>query len=237
VNAAYDSIAEWYDEKIRQRALLPADALIETSFFQAIGDVQGQFVCDLACGQGHMARGLARRGATAVGLDISVKLLDIARRDEVVEPLGIEYVHGDAENLPPLSLQPFDGVLCNLALMDIEDLNSALSGVARILREGGWFVATITHPCYSIPEGQSYFDECFWRSEYSGGVRGKVGARHRTLSTYLSALGRAGLLVAEAAEPQVPTRDVPPTLLLKCRHLTNPNSTSPVTEISSNRER
>lgn len=40
-----------------------------------IGDVTGQEVCDLACGQGRIARWLARRGATVVGADISVRLL------------------------------------------------------------------------------------------------------------------------------------------------------------------
>jgi ubiquinone/menaquinone biosynthesis C-methylase UbiE len=222
MNAAYDSIAEWYDESIRQRAFLASDSLIESSCFNMIGDVQGRFLCDLACGQGHMARGLARRGAHVVGVDVSIKLLEIARREEAAEPLGIEYVLGNAECLPGLTERQFDGVLCNLALMDIEDFKAALNGVARILREGGWFVAAITHPCYSIPKDRGYFDEGFWRSDYAGGVRGKVGAHHRTLGTYLSSLGQAGLLVAEALEPHLPNRDEPPILILKCRRATVP---------------
>ena len=222
MTAVYDSIAEWYDENVRQRSFLGADPLLESSCFAAMGDVRGLFVCDLACGPGHMARELARRGATVIGVDISGKMLEIARREEAAGPLGIEYVHADALKLPELSERLFDGVLCNLALMDIEDLQATLSGVARILREGGWFVATITHPCYSLPKDRGYFDEGFWRSDYAGGVRGQVGARHRPLSTYLNALGEAGLLVERTVEPQFPNQDVPPIFVLRCRRIGTP---------------
>ncbi|HWD39146.1 MAG TPA: class I SAM-dependent methyltransferase [Fimbriimonas sp.] len=219
MTAAYDEIAEWYDESVRQRALLASDDLLESNLFQVLGDLRGLTVCDLACGQGHLSRRLARGGAKVVGVDISIKLLEIARREEASEPCGIEYVHGDAEDLQKLGVGLFDGVLCNLALMDIDDLAATFQGVAGILRSGGWFVATITHPCYSIPENRRYFHEGFWRSDFAGGVRGQVGARHRTLGTYLSALGEAGLLVRKAVEPEFPNRETPPILILQCRHV------------------
>ena len=39
------------------------------------GDVSGRRVCDLACGQGRVARYLADRGARVVGVDISSRML------------------------------------------------------------------------------------------------------------------------------------------------------------------
>lgn len=169
-----------------------------------------------------MARKMAQMGARIVGVDISEKLLDIARRDERAKPLGITYYLADAQNLPVFDGEPFDGVVCNMALIDIPDLEKAVAGIGRILRGGGWFVATITHPCFQIPPGQGYFTKGFWLSSNPNGVRGQVGAHHRMLGTYLNALGNAGLLVENVAELHLPNRDTPPVLLIKCRKIESP---------------
>ena len=47
-----------------------------------------------------------------------------------------------------------DGVLCNMALMDIDDLEGTLSTVAAVLAPGGWFSFSVCHPRYpGGPEG------------------------------------------------------------------------------------
>jgi len=217
MTAAYDAIAEWYDRSVRERALLASDNVIGQAFFALLGDIAGQSICDLACGQGYLARKVAQRGARIVGVDISRKLLDIAQTEEQAEARGIRYYHADAQALPALPEEPFDGVYSNMALMDIPNLTATLRGVARLLRPGGWFVATITHPCFQVPPGQSYFTEGFWRSDNPNGVRGQVGAHHRTLATYLNTLSSAGLLVEQIAEPSMSDRETPPVLLIRCR--------------------
>lgn len=219
--SAYDAIAEWYDRSIREKALLSANDIIAAAVWEAIGDVSGRIICDLACGQGDMARYLAQRGARVVGVDISRKLLEIARREEETDPLGIRYRHADAQALPPLGedpfLEPFDGVPCHLALMDIPDLAATSAGIGRLLHPGGWLVVALTHPCFQTPPGRPYHEEGFWRSDNPTGVRGQVGAYHRTLGTYFNALGDAGLLVEHVAEPRLPNRPTPPVLVARCR--------------------
>ena len=49
-----------------------------------------------------------------------------------------------------------------------------------------------------------YVDEGFWQSDNPAGVRGKVGAYHRTLSSYLNGLVSAGLVLRTLAEPTIP---------------------------------
>lgn len=173
------------------------------------------------------------------GVDVSGKLLDIARGYERNEPLGVSYMLGDAQNLEGIEEASFDGVVCNMALMDIPDLDATLRAVARVLRTDGWFVFSITHPCFPTPalgwtqrvdeelgrEIPNYFAEGFWRRGNPEGVRGKVGSHHRTMSTYVNVLARAGLTIERLAEPQAPGhlaecvpgyRDVPPFLAVKC---------------------
>lgn len=240
----YDDIAEWYDQWVGTHSLR------EDPFFPAvealIGEVERARICDLACGQGRVARHLADRGARVVGIDLSAKLLAIARRHEETDPRGIEYVQADAQSLNVRMLGLFDGVVCFLALMDIPELTPTLRSVVRILRPGGWFVFAILHPCFhtsqsgeiETPEGGvrtigRYFVEGYWRSETRPGPPSKIGAYHRTLSTYVNTLTDAGLQLVHLSEPSGTSamadspslsrlnrpvwQEVPPILVASCR--------------------
>ena len=217
--SAYDEIAEWYD------TWLGAHAMSDDPYFPAaeslMGEVAGRRICDLACGQGRVARYLADRGAQVVGVDLSAKLLEIALRHENAEPRGIEYRRVDAQTLEGVADETFDGVACFMALMDIAELAPTLRSVTRVLRPGGWFVFAILHPCFNTarsgeadtPEGVArtvgrYFQEGHWRSDSRTGPPGKVGSYHRTLSTYINALADAGLTLERLGEPG-PTAKLP----------------------------
>jgi len=214
--ARYDEFAEWYEQWIGDAPPLIAaqDGLLPA--------VAGARVLDLACGQGRMSRYLARRGADVVGVDVSAAMLGKAR---AAGPAGITYLCVDVTRAPTWwDGRPFDGCTCELALMDIDDLAGALATVAAVLRPGGWFVASIVHPCFpgngrgqsSWPPGGGYEREGWWTSPGHNpeGVRIRVGATHRKLSTVLNALRDAGLEAERFAEPPAP---VPTYLLWRCR--------------------
>lgn len=171
------------------------------------------------------------------GLDISEKLLAIARRHEDAEPRGISYLQGDAQTLDALGNDSFDGVVCYMALMDIPDHNSAVRSIARVLRPGGWFAFVITHPCFKTPAtgdlvdhtNQSvrrtvgkYFDEGYWDGPGIHRNALPAGAYHRTLSSYVNSLTAAGLIVERMEEPpldlQPVWREVPQLLYVRCRN-------------------
>ena len=199
----YDPIADWYAEFTRDWgtepvALLPAE-------------VTGQRILDQGCGQGGACRHLAERGARMVGIDLSSEMLAHARRLEAGQRLGIEYLWGDAASTEWWDGASFDGVLSNMALMDIDDLNGALGVAARVLRTGGWLSLSLFHPCYpggpegsasglpSWPPDRGYDHEGWWTTNGEG-VRGHVGANHRMVSTYLNAVVRAGFAIEGVGE-------------------------------------
>jgi ubiquinone/menaquinone biosynthesis C-methylase UbiE len=210
----WPDIAGWYDHVVRS-GRTPHELAVRTTL-ELAGDVTGRRALDVACGQGIAARALARAGATSVvGLDITEPLLDAARVEEATDPLGITYLHGDAQRLDGVPDGSVDVVTCQLALMDIPDLDATVRAVVRVLVPGGVFAAVISHPCFLAAFAETgtaasgdparvvgrYLTEGFWRSPNPHGVR-RVGHWSRTLSTYLNAFVAAGFVLERFAEPR-----------------------------------
>src|SRR5438309_4990350 len=93
---------------------------------------EGDHVLDACCGTGDLAIGARARGAEAVGLDFSERMLDRAR---LKEP-AISWVQGDM-----LAMQfgdgTFDAVTVGFGVRNVEDLEAGLRELRRVLRAGG----------------------------------------------------------------------------------------------------
>ena len=81
----------------------PWRTYIETfTLMGLIGDLSGKRVVDLACGGGGYTRLIRQQGvAEVVGVDLSARMVELAREQEAEQRLGIEYVTGDARHLEP----------------------------------------------------------------------------------------------------------------------------------------
>ena len=222
----YDKHGDLYYEFIRKGLAdegshfnLTVDIILDL-----VGDVKGLDVCDLACGEGHLSRRLARFGARVTGVDLSAGLLSHA--EEESEGLGIRFIREDVQELRSISEDSFGVVICNMALMDIEDLNRTYSTVSRVLRPKGRFIFSVLHPCFETPfsvgdgepmqvddEGDFHFLRILNYSEegrwYSGGtgMRGTFGSIHRKVSTYLNGLIENGFCICRIEEPILPGMD------------------------------
>lgn len=207
----YDQFADFYAEFAPDQYDDPP----MTSLLELIGEVNGLRLLDLACGHGRLTREMARRGAHATGIDISLALLAKGRARERAEPLGIDYIHEDAASPDALAGARFDAVVCSFGLSDIDDLDGAIATVARVLPPGRFFAFSMLHPCYpgspahgatpSWPPERGYYDEGWWRAETpSGGIRPRVGSNHRMLSTYVNTFARNGFVIESMIEPKPP---------------------------------
>jgi len=139
-------IAEQYQESKQY----PWRWCIETySLMKQIGDLTDKNVVDMACGEGYFTRLLRQSGAkTVVGFDISERMIDLARNQELQTPLGIDYLIVDART-PHFQKQQVDLAVSAWLLVyahNRSELELMCEGIASWLRPGGRFVTYTTNP-------------------------------------------------------------------------------------------
>ena len=133
----WDRMAAWWDQKQGEEGNRWHRLLIEPIFERVIGDVGGLRVLEIACGNGRLARRMARRGAKVTAVDASEGMILHARQREAEDPTGTEYHLADAACLGLLADGSFDLVVAGMALMDIADAEGALLETGQALRVGG----------------------------------------------------------------------------------------------------
>ncbi len=116
---------------VAARIVFQAEHLCETADLQA-----GWRVLDVATGSGNAALAAARRGCEAVGIDYVPALLARGRTRAAAEYLDVEFVEGDAENLP-FPDASFDAVVSIYGAMFAPDHHRTAAELARVCRAGG----------------------------------------------------------------------------------------------------
>ena len=75
ISEQWDNAAESWVDFVRKGKDYYRDELNNPAFFSLLGNVRGQLVLDLACGEGYNTRKLARKGAVVTGVDLSQRLI------------------------------------------------------------------------------------------------------------------------------------------------------------------
>lgn len=118
-----------------------------------LGDVVDKDILEFGCGAAQWSIGLARAGARPVGLDLSARQLEHARRAMAAAGVDFPLVHASAEAVP-LPDASFDIVFCDHGAMTFADPHRTVPEAARLLRPGGLFAfnhgSTIETLCWPI---------------------------------------------------------------------------------------
>ena len=155
--AEYDSIADAY----RDSKLLPFREVIERyTLFEVLGDIRGQQVLDMACGDGFYTRLLKQAGASDVmGIDVSAEMIRLAERAETRHPLGCTYLHRDVAKFEPSGT--VDVVVAMYLLnhaRTAEQLFQFCQVCRNALRPGGRFIG-FNENVWNPPDGTVSWEE------------------------------------------------------------------------------
>lgn len=117
--------------------------------WEFLGDVRGLRVLDAGCGTGYLSRKLHERGAHVTGVDLAERMLELAR----ARSSAIDYRLDSCTTLATIADASFDCLVSNYVLMDIPDLEAAVSAFSRVLKPNGVAVLVFSHPCF--PQGEA----------------------------------------------------------------------------------
>jgi ubiquinone/menaquinone biosynthesis C-methylase UbiE len=101
----------------------------------------GDELLDVACGTGNLAIPAAQRGANVTAMDITPKLLEVARAEAAEFGLEIEFAEGDAEALAYAD-DSFDKSISVFGMIFAPQHELAASEMTRVTRPGGTVAIT-----------------------------------------------------------------------------------------------
>ncbi len=228
----------------RDRPESPNEVLKRPVIEDLIGEVRALDILDLGCGHGKFGAWLLARGcASYTGLDGSERMVSAAKLS--LEGTRGRVVRGDIEAWDYPSSE-FDLVVSRLAFHYIQDLEKALSGIHRALRDSGRLIFSVEHPVITSSDQSRqrggkrsswivdrYFESGRRETSWLGS---RVTKYHRTVEDYFGLAQRAGLAVESLRESRPdperihdPTelerrRRIPLMLFLACRRLTTRRS-------------
>ncbi|ROH90248.1 class I SAM-dependent methyltransferase [Chryseobacterium cucumeris] len=176
-------------------------------------DFHGKNILDLGCGFGWHCRFAIENGAkTVTGIDLSERML--AKAVEINSLPGIQYERIALEEVD-YPAEKFDIILSSLTLHYVESFDSIAQNIYKWLTPGGSFVFSVEHPVFTAEGGQDWIydkngekicwpvDRYFIEGKRNTTFLGEhVIKYHRTLTSYLNILLKAGFKIKEVIEPQ-----------------------------------
>ena len=212
----------WWDANAQEyldehgEFLGPADLLwcpegLRESQAHLLGDVRGARVLEVGAGAAQGTRWLRAQGADAVATDVSGGMLAAAARLDTSTGTRTPLVQADARALP-FADRSFDVVFTAFgALPFVPDPGRVHAEVARVLRPGGRWVFSVTHPVrWAFPDDpgaggltatRSYFDRRPY-VELAADGRVLYAEYHRTVADHVADVVGAGLVLDGLVEPE-----------------------------------
>ena len=219
--------AEAWTYLARQGRDVTRDNLNTPAFLAMLPEVNGLHGLDMGCGEANNTRLVAQRGATMSGIDSSEVFIKHAIEAEAANPLGITFKVASAASVP-FENNSFDFVMATMFLMDVPEPFSCMKEAFRVIKPGGFFQFSITHPCFQTrrwewvkENGQKVGVIC---GDYFQGAQGeiqrwtfthssddekqkfekfKVPTYHWTLSEWLNWLIETGFELEKFCEPTI----------------------------------
>lgn len=196
---AYEQLAEAYAECVDTK---PHNAYLERpATLELLSDVAGQRVLDAGCGPGVYTKWLVEQGAEVVGIDVSERMVEQARR-RLDGKARIEQADLDT-NLDRFDDDYFDLVLSSLVLDYVRDIETVFGQFSRLLRPNGRVVFSVVHPlaAYLMFEPEDYFAIEEVSAEWTGfGTPVVVPSYRRSLGAWTETVADAGFVIERMVE-------------------------------------
>ena len=135
--------SRWWDPHSEFKPLHDINPL-RLDYIDRLAPLAGRQVIDIGCGGGLLTEGMARRGASVIGIDMGKAPLTIARLHQHESGLDIDYRQTTAEQMAAKQGGSFDSVTCLEMLEHVPDPARVIAACAQLIKDDGYiFLSTI----------------------------------------------------------------------------------------------
>lgn len=159
---AWEANAEVWDERMGDEGNDFFNVLCWPVLESLLAPQPRQHILDIACGNGLTSRRLAALGAQVTAFDFSANLIEKARARSANYQSLITYRVVDATNeqeLLSLGQENYNSALSNMALFDMADIETLFRTLPKLLKPGGTFVFSLTHPAFNNASSMHVMEE------------------------------------------------------------------------------
>lgn len=163
-------------------------------------NLNGKKLLDIGCGPGIHMKEYISRGAEGFGIDISSKMIELAKKHCPDADFKIGSIY-DLE----FDESYFDILTASFVLDHVTDLEKAVKELKRVLKQNGLFICSIPHPITNMFRekgdlpSHSYFDKTTIYLNITG-TGAKVPDYPRTLQEYIQPFLKNGFILDEFIE-------------------------------------
>jgi len=201
VRKTYDRISLLYDKK-RKEKIIYNDYNELPATLSLLKNIKGKKILDLGCGTGIYTKILKKRGADIQGIDISPKMIELAKQNVK----NVNFRVGSVYRLPYKS-GIFDIVVASLVVHYFSDLDRAFREIRRVLKKNGVFIFSTDNPVVNIThriKGKSrkyrifgdYFKEGKFY-EYWPIFKTRIPYQHITFQTWIRTIVKNGFVIED----------------------------------------
>jgi 2-polyprenyl-3-methyl-5-hydroxy-6-metoxy-1,4-benzoquinol methylase len=207
----WDSLAKVRKEQIESGIDLSFNHILVPTILNLIQDCDMSKIVDIGCGSGTLTKMLFRGDNQIIGVDFSQENIKLASTG--LTENGIGFVFSSIEEYAKhVEESVYTLAIANMTLMNVTNLDCVLTAIRHILKPNGYFVLSITHPCfwpwywnYAKEPWFNYQKETFIEANFKisfDDSGGKVTTHiHRPLNMYFNSLAKAGFTVENIVEP------------------------------------
>lgn len=209
---AWETNADCWDAKMGDNSNIFHREIVRPHTEELLAVKPGDFILDVACGNGNFSQRMAEKGARVTAFDYSARLIEHAKRRRAAYLDQISFHVCDATEYDAmLSLKQdtlFDKAVANMAVMDISDIEPLFHAVYDLLSSEGIFVFSSHHPCFARPD-DTYKTACVHKGEAIMGQPVLQNYYHRSFQDIFSLAFRTGFVLDGFYEEFVDQSELP----------------------------
>jgi SAM-dependent methyltransferase len=214
----WDNISEKRYVLTKQGEDISFDYVLKPCILQLVESLNCTTILDAGCGTGILTKILSNISDSIVGIDINKKSIDIALTCEYSS--NLKYYNISIENFSKSYHERFSICVSNMVLMDTLKYDEIIKSIYDLIIENGYFIFTITHPCF-WPIYKKYHNKIWFKYNEEIAIRstfklsksddlGEFIHFHRPLEAYVDVLNKVRFSVKRIIEPY--PQNVPATV-------------------------